>query len=428
LSEAETVVLGAAAPVIPEIVEQHLEESAHLRQVRSFLVQAPHVNLLQLGRHDERIVAHLDGLAVAGESGTRTCRAALQSPGVGEVYAAAVRSIEDQDREGLDSIIEIVSGVPESEAGLISAFGWVSAHFLQGTIKEFLASDDPLHRRLGITACAMHRVDPGARLDMAASDVDPRLRARVVRAAGECGRRDLLPACMKAHADEDRAIRFWAAWSAALLGEPHKVLPVLQAFALAASLFRDRAARILFKVEAPRRALELLRTVAQNPADIRALIQAVGIAGDPHHVPWLIEQMSDLTLARLAGESFSFITGLDLATLDLERARPEGIRLGPTDAPEDEDVAMDPDDGLPWPDPEKIQKWWETHRHDLPAGVRHFMGKPPAWEHCLDVLRNGYQRQRIAAAEYLCLLRPGTRLFNTAAPAWRQKRLLDRMT
>jgi len=233
---------------------------------------------------------------------------------------------------------------------------------------------------------------------------------------------------MKAHADEDRAIRFWAAWSAALLGEPHKVLPVLQAFALAASLFRDRAARILFKVEAPRRALELLRTVAQNPADIRALIQAVGIAGDPHHVPWLIEQMSDLTLARLAGESFSFITGLDLATLDLERARPEGIRLGPTDAPEDEDVAMDPDDGLPWPDPEKIQKWWETHRHDLPAGVRHFMGKPPAWEHCLDVLRNGYQRQRIAAAEYLCLLRPGTRLFNTAAPAWRQKRLLDRMT
>jgi hypothetical protein len=56
------------------------------------------------------------------------------------------------------------------------------------------------------------------------------------------------------------------------------------------------------------------------------------------------------------------------------------------------------------------------------------MGKPPTWEHCLDVLKNGFQRQRIAAAEYLCLLRSGTPLFNTSAPAWRQKRLLDKMS
>ena len=29
----------------------------------------------------------------------------------------------------------------------------------------------------------------------------------------------------------------------------------------------------------------------------------------------------------------------------------------------------------------------------------------------------GYQRRRIAAVEYLCLLNPGTPLFNTSAPA-----------
>jgi uncharacterized protein (TIGR02270 family) len=137
--------------------------------------------------------------------------------------------------------------------------------------------------------------------------------------------------------------------------------------------------------------------------------------------------MADDKLTRLAGESFSFITGLDLAYLDLERKPPEGVELGPTDNPEDEDVGMDPDDSLPWPDPEKIQKWWDGHYNDFEPGVRYFMGKPPTWEHCLDVLKNGYQRQRIAAAEYLCLLRPGTPLFNTSAPAWRQKRWLDKM-
>jgi hypothetical protein len=43
-------------------------------------------------------------------------------------------------------------------------------------------------------------------------------------------------------------------------------------------------------------------------------------------------------------------------------------------------------------------------------------------------LKTGFQRQRIAAAEYLTLLAPGTPLFNTAAPAWRQQRLLAKMS
>jgi hypothetical protein len=40
------------------------------------------------------------------------------------------------------------------------------------------------------------------------------------------------------------------------------------------------------------------------------------------------------------------------------------------------------------------------------------------------VLKTGLQRQRMLAAHHASLLRPGTPLFNTAAPAWRQKRAL----
>jgi len=69
----------------------------------------------------------------------------------------------------------------------------------------------------------------------------------------------------------------------------------------------------------------------------------------------------------------------------------------------------------------------DAQRQRFQPGVRYFMGEPPTREHCIDVLKNGYQRQRIAAAEYLCLLNPGTPLFNTAAPAWRQQRLLAKM-
>jgi hypothetical protein len=59
--------------------------------------------------------------------------------------------------------------------------------------------------------------------------------------------------------------------------------------------------------------------------------------------------------------------------------------------------------------------------------VRYFMGVPPSREHCIEVLKTGGQRQRLVAAQYLCLLEPGRPAFNTSAPAWRQQRLLARM-
>jgi uncharacterized protein (TIGR02270 family) len=89
---------------------------------------------------------------------------------------------------------------------------------------------------------------------------------------------------------------------------------------------------------------------------------------------------------------------------------------------------MDEDDGLAWPDQSNIQAWWDQHGARFTTGVRHFMGKPPSREHCIEVLKNGYQRQRIAAAYHLCLLNPGTPLFEWRAPAWRQQRELAQMS
>jgi hypothetical protein len=56
------------------------------------------------------------------------------------------------------------------------------------------------------------------------------------------------------------------------------------------------------------------------------------------------------------------------------------------------------------------------------------MGQPPSRNHYIEVLKNGYQRQRIAAAYHLCLLNPGTPLFEWRAPAWRQECELTQMT
>ena len=409
---------------IPVVVQQHAEDVAMLRNTRTFLVSAPHVKLHQLRRLDDRLAAHLDGLAVAGEFGSKLAAAALERPGRGEAFTATVRAIEDRDVLGLDRLLAIAEAVPETLFGVISAFGWVSAANLRGISKSLLDSPSPLRRQVGLAACEMHQVDPGTVVDAALNDDDAAVRARALRLVGYLGQVDKVSVCMDAMADEDARCAFAAARAAALLGNRGASVAALRAIALAPGPWRSPALGLLLKLQEPEDAHATLTALTQDAACVRLLIQGIGISGDPHYVPWLMKQMQDLKLTRLAGESFSLITGLDLAYLDLERKPPEGVDFGPNDDPDDDNVAMDEDDSLPWPDVEKITAWWQANGQRFASGTRYFMGEPPTTALCLGVLNTGFQRQRRAAATYLCLLKTGTPLFNTAAPAWRQQHLL----
>jgi len=78
---------------------------------------------------------------------------------------------------------------------------------------------------------------------------------------------------------------------------------------------------------------------------------------------------------RVAGESFSLITGANIAYEDLDGEKPDGFEAGPTENPEDEDVAMDADLNLAWPGthPEVVERPPGEFRqgHSLPAGPAH---------------------------------------------------------
>lgn len=428
---------------IPVIVAQHAEESTHLRHVRSVLLRSPHVQLHRLQRLDDRIAAHLDGIAVAGDFGLKLCREALENPGAGAVFTLAVRALELKDAALLQRLFAIVAAEPAAERGLLSAFGWVPAQVLPGVIRDLLRSNDAAQRAAGLAACVMHRVDPGAALVAALADSDARLRARALRVVGEAGRVDLLPQVLDACRAEDEAQRFWAARSALLLGDRSAAaLAVLNGLAEGAGAWSDAAAEWLLKVieaDAARLHLRLWSEQAKvaGPAEPagaaarRRLIRRCGVAGDAFFIPWLIGQMQDLRVSRLAGEAFTLITGADLARLDLERKPPEGASAGlyggPNEDPDDDLVALNEDESLPWPDPERVQGWWHANQGRFPAGRRVFMGAVPSPAQSLKVLRESGQRQRIAAAQWLGLLMPGTKLFQTTAPAWRQQRWLAEM-
>lgn len=420
-------------PPIALMVQQHAEESALLRQVRSTLVRAPHVRLNQLRRLDDRIAAHLDGLAVAGAAGTASTQAALARPEVGELFAAAVGAIHHRDDAGLDRLLAIAATLPAARRGVLSAFGWVSSAQLQGIARNLLSSDEPAWREIGIAACRMHHADPGALLNAAVQDPDASLRASALRAAGELGRQDLLPAARAAMADDAPEVVFWAAWSACLLGDRHLALKVLSFAAQRDDELAPRALALALSAHDFEPGRELVRSISQaaqgqpaGSAAQRRLVRAVGLLGDVQFAPWLIDLMAQPQLARLAGEAFALITGADIAHQGLERqASPDDApAAGPTEDANDVHVSADEDDGLPWPEPAAVQHWWASHGGGLVNGQRCFVGRPASADAALQVLRAGLQRQRAVATLLLSLSQPGSALFPVAAPAWRQQRTL----
>jgi uncharacterized protein (TIGR02270 family) len=386
-------------------------------------VHAPHYDLDDLGRLDERIDANLDGLRIAGQDGLETVLALLGTDTVGEMFACAVLAFESVNGKVLSRLSEHLRSAAETERGYLMALGWLDWERLAPWIERMLAAPEPMFRRLGLAACGMHRHDPGPALLNGLCDTDPSVLARAARTAAEVRRRDLLPN-LRAHcAHPDAACRFWATWATVQMGD-QQPLELLRHFAEQPGEFQYRALSVLLAWQERETSIAWIRQWVQNPRHLRIGIQALGLLGDPVCVPWLIQQMSDPPYARVAGEAFSLITGADLTLLDLDLQDPPDFETGPNDDPEDPNVAMDPDENLPWPAPQSIEAWWQANGGQLQVGTRYLLGLAHS-EHAFEqVLIRGQQRQRIAAACGLARLRPHEVLFPTSAPTWRQKRLL----
>lgn len=350
---------------------------------------------------------------------------ALEWKEPGEVFAAAVLAFESNDPAKIQNVLQAGSADEVLTDGLISALGWLPFSQAEPHIKQLLAASAPAMQRIGIAAAAIHRQNPGAPLVHALSNPDPSPKARALRAVGELDLgSSFLAEAKKHYADRDDRVRFSAAWTAALLSGDSNALPILKTVAEANMPYSEKALQIAIRRMKMADANAWQTTLAKDAEMIRIAIIAAGAIGDPVHIPWLMEQMKKPKLARVAGEAFTMITGVDIAYQDLEAEAPEGFEAGPTENPEDENVEMDPDENLPWPDPVLITKWWNQRQGEFQKGSRYLIGKPITVDWMQQALRNGMQRQRAAAALELAILQPGTPLFNVSAPGFRQQQLL----
>ncbi|EYF06832.1 TIGR02270 family protein [Chondromyces apiculatus] len=407
-----------------DVCEEHARQATFLWLLRDAAVRDAAYDLTDLAELDDRLEAHLDGLRLAGDVGWEACASLLAEPEGGEIFAAAVLAVDRWDLRGVARALDLGAGAPDLARGFASALGWTPLPRVKRLLPGLLAARCPpaLHW-LGIAACAAHRHDPGTPLGYALFSEHPTLRARALRLAGELGRANLLPDIQQALTADSDVVRFWATWSAALLGDPAAARPLFR-FATAGGRHAERAADLAMRRMDPAAAATWLYSLASTSPDPRVPLAAASALGDPALVPWLLEQMSSPALARLAGLAFTLITGLDLAAEKLDQKPPEGFQAGPTDDPADENVSLDPDESLPFPDPAALAAWWRTHAPQFKRGTRHLLGHPLTPEHLERVLRTASQPARAAAALELSIRHRGRPLFEIRAPGLQQAQAL----
>jgi uncharacterized protein (TIGR02270 family) len=204
---------------ISSIAIQHRDEASFLWLQRNAALNAPHYTLDELTEIDDRLDANLDGLRTAGRVGRCLCEEALEEEESGEIFAATVVSIRCGHGELLDKAVIVAKRSKTNRRALISAAGWSDPESFRSFGPSLLQASSTLYQYVGVGGYAVHRIDLGEKLGPFLDSSNTELRARALKAVGELKRQDLLPELRHRDADDDPAVRFWSAWSAALLGD-----------------------------------------------------------------------------------------------------------------------------------------------------------------------------------------------------------------
>jgi uncharacterized protein (TIGR02270 family) len=275
-----------------------------------------------------------------------------------------------------------------------------------------------------VAACGARRSVRQHGLKAVLADREPMVRARAARTIGELGKADCRSELNAMLDDPEEGCRFWAAWSAARLGRTEG-LRALTEFARSPGPRCERALDLLLRLLSTERANGFLRLLAREQGRRRTLIHAAAVVGDALYIPWLATQARDPSTARISGDAFAMITGADLAALGLALPLSADFQAGPSDDPDDENVAIDEDEGLAWPDSEKLDLWWEENKARFDNGTSYFLGLPKRSANWMGALSQAAQHQRWAAALELALRHPEHALFEVRARGNVQRRMIN---
>ena len=400
-----------------DIYERYLDDASFLWLLRSLAVNQPHYRVADIAGLECRIESNLDGLVTSPEISWPLCEEALVQQEAGEAFAATVVAFRSLESNKIQAVIEKGCVNAETMKGVASALAWLPGHLVHSWLKKFLSSKDLNHKTIAIMACSLRREDPANYLSVIIEREDCQdhslLYARCLRIIGELKRYDLMSHLNKAFTHSDPNVAFWSVWSAILLGDAN-AMQYIHSYIMQPGSFQLKAIHLALRVLSVEQGRQCISELSKTQQQDRQIIIATAVLGDPQAIPWLISQMSAPALARLAGETFSQITGIDLERNQLTNEVPDVESLF-NEADDNITLMTDVDENLPWPNTEKIAAVWQQYGQRFIPGQRYFLGQAITKNALQEALLAGTQRQRHAAALELALIDKNAPLLNTQA-------------
>lgn len=416
-----------------DLQEEHLDEATFLWQHRERALDAPDRTPEDVAELEERLLAHLDALALGGEPvARRLLRPAFEAE-EDERLSAALFALVTGAPEALAGVLERARN---AEPGPLAAIGraleLLDHPGLPAGLMPFVWEDEPALIHLALEVLAFQGVDPGPLPPSLLLHEVPHVAAAALRAGAACPGAVERQWVQHALSSPSPAIRD-AAIRLGLLGGLGEAWEACRA-AVRARAPALRLPLFLLAIGGDEGERHDLQALLAAPALRPDVLWALGFSGRVESAEACLalmeDQDKDERLVALAGEAFSSITGLCIegpyALPRSDEGEEEPIPLEQEDL--DADLVPRPEDALPCPCVQRVAEWWWASKAGFERGRRYLNGRPFGPEVLLDALSSAPMRRRHALALELELRTRGAQRLQTRGlmaaqvPALRQAR------
>ncbi|MGC3999324.1 MAG: TIGR02270 family protein [Anaeromyxobacter sp.] len=399
-----------------DVLALHLEEAGFLLGQRESALRAHGYTLAEVaaGPEEDRLLAHLEALEVAGEGAAR------------RLLLPALEADEPELRTAAALALLGGEAAPQAAGGAFAAADGERrpslARALQlserpGAGQAALALlDDPDEGKVvsALEVLAFRRALPAGRAARLARDPRPLVRTAALRAGrvepATVDRAVLEPAL----ADGNPAVRSAALLTGLVSGRKAALRAARERVAEAGA--DGRLARLALATGGTAADLERLIALLGEAGLRREALVALGYSGSVVAADGCLRWLGDDELGGVAAEAFAAITGLELAgPLLREAPSEEGEELPPLEEDLANDLLPSDDAELPLAEPGAVATWWSEARKRLDPAARLLRGSPFQVGRLVTELERGSARRRAGLALELAIRSRGEVQLETGA-------------
>ena len=334
---------------IPEIISAHFDEAAYLyseflTEVKA-LTQAP----VYLKDVVARMEANLEGLTINATAASEFCCAALEGEDAGEFFVASYLSFHSGELARIKPLVETAQSSTSLLEAVAYGLTWHKWELCGFWAAKFISAKQTAMAAIGLFCFNTYQKPLPIRFDdllkRALGEVEPVALPLLLAIAQKNKDVTLLPILQQENnLDALGELQFEQLKTRLKLGD-QSALVDLKKFVLNDNAYRDSALELAFSQLEKNDAKQWIAALKQTKNAERYVLLAVGILNEQILLPWVVKQMQEPALARIAGKVFSQLSGHNL--------RKNGWIME-SDVLDEQWLAFEGDEDLDWPDVVKI--------------------------------------------------------------------------